>query len=98
MANADNVLSAGDPEEQDVAKIGGPTAQAMGTEYQMISSPGTAAAEAAGEAEGEVAGVEQREDAGRDPEYYYDRQTAEGTADGGELVDKPHDITGEVGR
>ncbi|HEX8228244.1 MAG TPA: hypothetical protein VF826_02905 [Chloroflexia bacterium] len=90
--------SGGDPEEQDVAKLGGPTAQAMGTEYQMVSEAGTTTAQAAGEVSGEAAGADHMEHAGREPEYYYSKQSAQGTADGGEMVNKPHDTLGEIGR
>lgn len=90
--------SSGDPEEQDVAKLGGPTAQALGTEYQMVSEAGTKTAEAMGEVSGEAAGAEHMEHAGREPEFYYSKQTAQGTADGGEMADKPHDVLGEIGR
>lgn len=96
---ADNAQNKdGDPEEQDVAKLGGPTAQAMGTEYQMVSEAGTEAAKATGEASGEAAGAEHMEHTGREPEFYYSKHSAQGTADGGEMQDKPHDIIGEIGR
>ncbi len=90
--------SSGDPEEQDVAKLGGPSAQAMGTEYQMVSEAGTKTAEASGEVSGEAAGAEHMEHIGRDPEFYYNKQAVQGTADGGEMADKPHDVIGEIGR
>ncbi len=96
---ADNPQNAsGDSEEQDVAKLGGPTAQVMGTEYQMVSEAGTKAAQATGEVSGEAAGAEHMEHAGREPEFYYSKHSAQGTADGGEMVDKPHDVIGEIGR
>jgi hypothetical protein len=96
---ADNAQNAqGDPEEQDVATLGGPTAQAMGTEYQMVSEAGAKTAEATGLASGEAAGAEHMEQSGREPEYYYSQHSAQGTADGGEMRDKPHDIVGEIGR
>ena len=88
----------GGPEEQEVAKLGGPTAQAMGTEYQMVSEAGTKAAQAMGEVSGEAAGAEHIEHAGREPELYYNKQSAQGTADGGEMADKSHDVIGEIGR
>lgn len=96
MANTQQ--NSGDPEEQNVAKIGGPTAQEMGTEYQMVSEAGATTANAIGETSGQAAGAEHMEHAGREPEYYYSRQSAQGTADGGEMVNKPHDALGEIGR
>ncbi len=89
--------TSGDPEEQNVASLGGPTARAMGTEYQMISEPAKDAAEATGEtSEGVSAGPTYRADTGRDPEAYADKQSAGST--GGEMADKPFDIQGEIGR
>lgn len=87
----------GDPEEQDVATLGGPTAYAMGTEYQMTTKAAKEAAEATGDAtEGVAAGPTYRADVGRDPEAYADKQSAGST--GGEMVEKPFDIQGEIGR
>lgn len=94
---SDNQKKSGDPEEQNVATLGGSTAQAEGTGYQMISEPAKEAAEAIGEAsEGVSAGPTYRADTGRDPEAYAGKQSAGST--GGEMADKPFDIQGEVGR
>lgn len=93
--------ASGDPEEQNVTTIGGPTAQAMGTEYQMESTAGADTAKAIQSAgsvshSGQAAGAPHDADAGREPEEYYEKQSAGST--GGDLVDVQPDIQGYVGR
>lgn len=94
---ANNTQTGKDPEDKDIATIGGATAHTMGTEYQMVSEPVKEVAQAMGEATaGEAATAPERADDGRDPEAYADKQTA-GTT-GGEMNDKPFDIQGAIGR
>ncbi|HEX9987408.1 MAG TPA: hypothetical protein VGE45_02895 [Chloroflexia bacterium] len=78
MSDNTNTQSSGMGNEQEpTATIGGPTAHAEGLEYQMVSQPAIEAVTrtegAAGKAPGEKA------DAGRDPEYYQEKDIPEGS-------------------
>ena len=84
----------GDEQEQ-TATIGGPTAHAEGLEYQMVSQ---AAIEAVTQGEGAAGKApEEKADAGRDPEYYQEKDIPEGSdTDQGER-NQPEE-SGEQGR
>jgi hypothetical protein len=82
-------------EQQQNATIGGPTAHAEGLEYQMVSQAATEAVTQAQGAAGKAPG--DRADAGRDPEYYQEKDIPEGSdTDKGER-NQP-DESGEQGR
>ncbi|HYP41269.1 MAG TPA: hypothetical protein VEX13_13000 [Chloroflexia bacterium] len=82
-------------EQEPNATIGGPTAHAEGLEYQMVSQ---AAIEAVTQTEGAAGKApDDRADAGRDPEYYQEKDIPEGSdTDKGER-NQP-DESGEQGR
>ncbi len=73
-----------DHAEEETLTLGGPTAKEEGTEYQFISEAGREAASGLGRTEKQ--NVEQKVDTGREPEYYFERQTVD-TGESGDESD-----------
>lgn len=75
MADKDSreLASINDQAKEETTTLGGPTAHEEGTEYQLVSEIGREVAGDLGPNDAE--NTEQRSDAGREPEYYHDKQT-----------------------